>query len=329
MNHQTPIIVGVVVGIVLLNVCLGFAWWAMRRTFTTGRSVEAADAKYTSPPSLFPMNPSHSTFNSPGLSTRSANLGHVAPGRAHILLSVHQEIRSDKALPSLPPVQLVSQYSDPISRHMLSGSENSSSHPNSSLQRGHSIRSVDSASLYSAASAPLSLHDRLFRRLEREPIPGQLSAPKLSSTVNALEGTTSSRASGMSSSTRVSMIREELAPETYDQGYRRSPLSTENRPPLRLQPKAKHRRRQSSTSDRIPPVPPIPSHLMIKPPLIPTYIASYTGHSRNRSYSESTPSTSFFSAHDYPLPVISPTDKINAPPKLPPRSPLRDNSITR
>ena len=70
-----------------------------------------------------------------------------------------------------------------------------------SLGRAFSIRSADSASLYSVASAAPEIHDRVFRPWALETIPASPISPSRPE---------------LRPSNEITLIPEELAPETYD-----------------------------------------------------------------------------------------------------------------
>lgn len=144
-------------------------------------------------------------------------------------------------------------------------------HQGTPVRKGVSLRrtnSMDSVSVYSAASAPVDAHERIFQPMALEPMPS--SAPTSATTYPNVPqpqpGQTGKQLSSRGSSTQ---IREELAPETYVKHQSRYK-------PLPPQPPSS-----------IPPVPPVPDH--VKVPRLPSVDLRINPHTSPSRFSGALP----------------------------------------
>lgn len=220
--------------------------------------------------------------------------------------------------------------------------------PASSLRRGASGRSTDTASVYSVASATMDLHDRMFRPMSLDPAPSETSRPAslpASHFPNPKYSWPPPRVV-QASVPPILRVRAELAQDVY--------------PKARAHPQAQHRlsnrspTRTSTQPVAIPPVPPLPESMRspqfpARPPPVAIRGSPSFPSSHSRSLSADLPRTktlsisipSSASAPYLAPPPISPRSLIQIrrvapaapstsqngvstpPPELPARSPLR------
>ncbi|KAF8894077.1 hypothetical protein BD779DRAFT_1669566 [Infundibulicybe gibba] len=166
----TPVIVSIIVGTIAINIAVGMMWFF----FKTDRPRLGKKEKGLAEPSPeFPSVPVVSiSLPRPSLITQSRHKS-VKWHHEDVPMGSTNSQRRDHRPTSVPCVHwnhiqdippLLTQYSRPVRASMPL-----STVPN--LQRGLSVRSDDSASVYSSASAPISFHEHTYRPLTLEPVP--------------------------------------------------------------------------------------------------------------------------------------------------------------
>jgi len=224
-----PIIIGVVCGFVVLNAVLLITWLLVKQ-----RRLQARNQNFTTEPKRHSKLRHSSTMTLPiqapspklmveAQNARKSTIGTASsspwsrdtlskPERpASLITSVLQTQRisisldidhGEKHCPSAFPPTSKSNVNMPRV-NALKTAEPSIPVPSNkgSLGRAFSIRSADSASLYSVASAAPEIHDRVFRPWALETIPASPVSPSRPE---------------LRPSNEIALIPEELAPETYD-----------------------------------------------------------------------------------------------------------------
>lgn len=212
---------------------------------------------------------------------------------------------------------------------------------------------MDSVSVYSFASAPGDVHERMFQPMALEPIPS--SAPAWATT--HAEAVVYRQHLPTQLAGRTSIIRDELAPETYTkpQPQWKPQLDRKPQPQWKPQPARSRHRSLSESSSIIPPIPPLPkSPKIARPPpaalqirpypsvsVLPYSLSEHTESSISGSSPAEPPGLngtsiaplnirrsgrgsqdSFLASPTSPTTAVPPTPT-NTRPELPARSPLR------
>jgi hypothetical protein len=351
MNIGPPVIVGIIAGVTVLNLALAIAWCTLKRRRSQAKRRLIAT----------PYDKSSSTITLPSTSLPKTSPPQVTPGQSQTYLQMIMSIQSPhqptlsyrprQSFSSASSRTVLSKPPKPVLPKIKTGSMHlpaakSSNEaltiPASILQRGPSVRSLDTESVYSAASAPLDFHDRMFQPRQLETIPGSPVTPSSwgNHLADPLPSTMPESDYVWPRRRRASLIREELAPETYmkirwkSQPQEEAGLESSPEPPTSSRP---HSDKRTISMLSIPPVPPLPEclrPLLSSPPSVTisprSHYRSFSEHqsgslahsddvsssSRRPLVSPSIATSSSFSSLDYVAP--SPTW-----PELPTRSPLR------
>jgi len=314
-----PIIAAIVAGSVSLFLILGLMWCYLRRRRKQTRKLKMIAAPYekSTSPISFPSLAQPRPPLPPQTKLPSSSPEQLPPQNYAQILTALQTTRRASMIAKSRRKQdkqpSLLQARDALSNHphaqrrphlyVTNGLSSSASSIRSSLptklpsqtrplHRGLSVRSADSASVYSAASAPLDFHDRVFQSWPLDAVPASPTAPwpvapdegYIWPTVND----------------SPTAIREELMRETHMNPKLRWKLNTD----LPTDSVNLEREGKSSTVSATIPTPPSPAALSPR-----------SSHYRSlpqlqRSAASIDDSTSFLYLND-------------SKPELPPRSPLR------
>lgn len=221
-RSSIPIIAGVVGGIVVVNLILFATWYHLkrRRSKAPSRLYLSYEHERERTSSSYSTLPKHSYMTPLQNGERkSIVVANPPPSSRPNVLSKSPE-RGNEGLPPTNPEKILASVNPRPGKEKLRPPPlRPLTHPNvnavavneqpkfGSLKRAFSVRSADSASLYSVASASPTVHERAFRPWTLYTIPASPTSP----TTPPSAKLPSSRRTNI-----ISTIQEALAPETYN-----------------------------------------------------------------------------------------------------------------
>jgi hypothetical protein len=253
LDVPLPILIGIIIAIVSINLAIALTWCVLRRRTNAKKKRKSKLLPLTlstSSTSVLSPQPTSSTGYKPEMTqTRYSDV--LSPATARSTVQQQKSV-TQSSRPSGKENIAVSRSRSKKSSvfkglHLNIPSSHGErgtlqvSQGATALRRGNSVRSVDSESIYSTASAPLDSHDRVFQPWRLDPIPSSPAEPTSpSSAVHPLRNHPFASATAIASpntpltyispppsqsqnAQRISLIREPLAPETYNHNHRHQP----------------------------------------------------------------------------------------------------------